>query len=640
MCGIAGILGGGDHTQAITCMVAAMRHRGPDDNGVWSDSPLPEGSGVRAALGNTRLAIIDLSSAGHMPMADPQTGNSITYNGEIYNFPELRRELESAGDCFRSGSDTEVILRAYARWGAECVLYLRGMFAFAIWDSARRELFLARDRIGKKPLYYCRNTSGQFLFASEIRALLASGLVDRRLDPAALDIYLFNGFMVSPQTMIRDVNSLMPGHWMRVDADGRIVETRRYWRLPPDPAPARRDLQDEIRARLEEAVRRRLISDAPLGAFLSGGLDSSTIVALMARAGGDVRTFSITFDEATYDESSFSNWVARKFGTSHTEVRLRRDQFESWLPDALAAMDQPTFDGLNTYYVSRAARESGLTVALSGAGGDELFGGYAFFRDVPLVLRVGQAARLMPPPFSTALHRWFGRPLFKVSGPLKTLDLLEGARNCPADRLLLAAYQTAQMHFPRRVRDAVLAGAAPRAWFGLPPEFVSFAEEAGANGDRTARLSAYALALFLAERCLRDIDAMSMGVSLEVRAPFTDHLLIESVWQTAGSVRCAGAPDKSFEWGLVRPYLGSDYPYRKKQGFVFPFEEWLRAPAFLEQIRAMLLNASLSERIGLRPQTVREIAGAFSGNTVRVPWSRIWSLFALFHWCERNQVSL
>jgi len=639
MCGIAGLISPNGSPQIVDRMVTAMRHRGPDDQGVEAVG----GSAVQVILGNRRLAIIDLSAAGHMPMYDPQTGNWITYNGEVYNFAQVRAELMALGDTFQSGTDTEVILRAYARWGHACVDRLQGMFAFAVWDLAAQELYLVRDRMGKKPVYYCQS-SGQFVFASEVRTLLASGLIARRLNPTALESYLFNGFVISPQTIIEGIYSLLPGHWMRVSVAGKILETQAYWHLPAEAAGQTRiEAMAEIRQRLEEAVQMRLVSDVPLGAFLSGGLDSSVIVALMARAGGDVRTFSVTFDEGEFDESPYSNWVAKQFQTRHTEVRLRPAEFEAWLPQALQAIDQPTFDGLNTYYVSRAARESGLTVALTGAGGDELFGGYDFFKQVPTLASLARLGQFVPAPLAEILQDQQSARGTGVAGPLKTLELLRGLKGQSRWDTWIAAYQTAQMHFPSWMRATLLSKALEadkRVWYGLPEDYRAFLGEGNPQDSGLGQVSRLAALLFLGERCLRDIDAMSMSVSLEVRAPFTDHKLIESVYRVPPAVRCAGAPDKPFEWQLVQPYLGADYPYRKKQGFIFPFQRWLNSANFQGQFQALLNEADLVEGVGLNSIGLQTLFQVFQQDSRRMPWSRIWSLYVLLHWCRENQVCL
>jgi asparagine synthase (glutamine-hydrolysing) len=640
MCGIAGCTGDlADARPIVDKMIAALVHRGPDKQCVQA---VTEGRGG-VVFGNSRLAIIDLSEKVQMPMSDPQTGNWIAYNGEVYNFLDLRAELEAAGHSFYTGTDTEVILKAYSQWGPQCLQRFRGMFAFAIWDQGRRELFLARDRLGLKPLYYYQDND-IFLFASEVRALLATGKVERKLDPAGLECFLWNGFEVAPQSIVRGVRSLLPGHWMRVGQDAVRKPGGSYWSLPTgvDATEREDDLRDRARARLEEAVRLRLISDVPLGAFLSGGLDSTAIVALMGRGGSDVRTCSITFDEPEFDESPYSRWVAETHRTQHTEIRLRSEEFAAWLPDALSAMDQPTFDGMNTYCVARAVRQHGLTVALSGLGGDELFGGYPFFKTIPWLRGVAAGGRLAPQTLRHRLGELLRRSPTPVAGPPKTLEL---AIAPPAQSLqVLAAYQVSQMLFPTWARAQLLGTSAgddsPDLLFGLPREFASGLLVEMVSGDLADQISRSTLRVFLAERALRDTDSMSMGVSLEVRAPFTDHLFIEEVLAIAGRVRARGAPDKPFLRQLVTPFVGDGYPYRRKQGFIFPFEEWLRSPEIQRQVEQTLLDQDLVQNAGLRSAVVRRLVDHFHRPGSSVPWSRLWALYVLVDWCRRNRVTV
>jgi asparagine synthase (glutamine-hydrolysing) len=378
MCSIAGIFGRGEQ-EVVVRMNEAQRHRGPDDQGIVQCEDV--------VLGNTRLAIIDTSAAGHQPMHDPETGNWITYNGETYNFKELRREL---GGEWASNTDTEVVLRAYRRWGADAFRRLRGMFALAIWDNQRKRLILARDPLGIKPLYYYA-AKDQLIFASELRALLASGLVPRRLSAAGLDSYLANGSVAAPLTIIDGVRQLLPGHYLE------SVEFKEIEFAVPrsDEVP---DCRDEavarLRAGLEESVRAHLVSDVPLGVFLSGGMDSSALVALMSRISEQrPKTFSVVFDEATFTEAPFSRAVAARFQTDHTEITLNEDRLLSILPEALAAIDQPTMDGINTFVVSQAVKNAGITVALSGLGGDELFAGYPSFRRALKLHSLSRTAR-------------------------------------------------------------------------------------------------------------------------------------------------------------------------------------------------------------------------------------------------------
>ena len=650
MCGIAGILAreACPAGAALERMVTSMRHRGPDDSGVEQFV-----AGDRECwLGSTRLAIIDLSPAGHMPMGDPESGNSIVLNGEVYNFQDLRRRLESQGEAFASNTDTEVVLRLYRREGVDCLNRLRGMFALAIWDAGRRELFLARDRSGKKPLYYYAGTN-VFVLASEVRALLASGLVERRLNCEALEVFLANGFLVSPMTLVRNVRSLLPGHWMRVSAEKGILGNECYWRpMYPGSAIKKKAESDveETRLLFQEAVDIRRVSDVPLGVFLSGGLDSSAVVAGLHQAGVPVRTFSVGFPEdAGNDESGYSRQVASFFDTQHTEIPIISTDFWRWLPGALDAMDQPTFDGMNTYCVAKAAGESGLKVALSGIGADELFGGYPFFRSVPYLRMLARVWGNLP--------RWSrpilggkssGKAWFRcLAGPRKVADLFKfwgGNSENAANQLL--PYQVAQSLFPARARGMLLAQSVNRRderainVMGLPNEFVTFLSREMPENDQTAALSHLAWRLFLGERCLRDMDSMSMAVSLEMRAPFTDHLFVEHVLRLPGRLRCGGAPDKPWEWRLMETLLGDGLAPRKKHGFIFPFQNWLQTPGGQTLMDGVLRDREAVAGAGLEPGAVADLWEAFCRGAVRIPWSRVWAIFVLVHWCRRWEVTV
>lgn len=615
-------------------MLEALHHRGPDDRGM----EIFGHDDFQVGLGNTRLAIIDLTAAGHMPMQDSETGNWIVYNGEVYNYRELRAELVKDGKRFRSLTDTEVVLEAYAEWGLDCIGRLRGMFAFALWDCARGELVLARDRLGEKPLYYYADPArGLFVFASEVRALLAGGLVPRLLDRSALSVYLHNGFIVSPWTLVRGVRSLLPGHWIRIGRGGRSVGHGCYWRIPSVHSGFAEGIQSRerlvaLRDTLAEATAQRLASDVPLGAFLSGGLDSSSIVALMTRFSNSLRTFSVGFPEPDYDESTYAQWVSSRFRSEHRAVIVTANEFERWLPDGLAAMDQPTFDGLNTYCVARAARESGLAVALSGLGGDELFGGYPHFRQVAAIARAARLGAWLPERARRLATRTIGR----LHGWRKVLQIFGSP--VPGRYRILAAYQVAQVLFPASFQRRLLRnyGQVEGVWFGLPLEFVGFLDNDGRDEDEISLLSRYTVRLFEGERLLRDTDSMGMAHSLAIRTVFTDHVLLEAMWQVAGRTRCAGAPDKPFEVSLVRPLLGECYPVRPKHGFVFPFARWLQQSTLRLGVLETLRDEALSSRAGLDPSAVREVADGVA----HMPWSRVWSLYVLLEWVKRHDVSV
>jgi asparagine synthase (glutamine-hydrolysing) len=386
----------------------------------------------------------------------------------------------------------------------------------------------------------------------------------------------------------------------------------------------------------------RLVSDVPLGVFLSGGLDSSIIVAMMAKAGGDVRTFSVTFDRPEFDESVYSAWVARRFRTKHCEVRLHCQDFERWLPDALAALDQPSFDGINTYFVSRAAKRAGLTVALSGLGADEIFGGYPFFRTVPWLRRLAKAGA--GPPFS--MVRRTADELFRerlmVAAPWKLFEAWVQSNHAVPE--ILPAYQAAQMLFPWWVREQLLEeppiNGDLRRGCGLPEEFLSFLRPELTGQSPANALTCLSLRLFMGERCLRDTDSMSMAVSLEVRTAFTDHVFLEHMLAVPAARRCRNAPNKPFQQELFGAYLGQDYPFRRKQGFELPFPSWLGDGPVFARIEGTLSNRRLLKQIGLNPDGVGRLLAAHQAGRPRMPWSRLWSLFVLADWCQTNRVSL
>src|SRR4051794_13628790 len=390
MCGIAGIIGrlDGHNRAALQRMSDAMLHRGPDAGGTWVSTPDARGWGT--LLAHRRLAILDLSPAGVQPMTDPVTGHVVTFNGEIYNFAELRRRLVAEGQEFESSGDTAVMLRALGLHGPKAVSWLRGMFAFACWDPKQRRLLLARDPLGIKPLYIARasdpDAGWSVAFASELRALLASKLMGTpHLDPQAVASGVWNGFVVGPSTAVKGIDLLWPGRLIELDGAGKELRQEDFWHIPdrtPDPTMD----EDGLAAVLQEGLRLHLASDVPLAVFLSGGVDSSAMANLAQRAAeSPIHTFTLAFEEQELSEGPFARQIAAAIGTQHHEVVLTEERFVEKLEAALDSLDQPTFDGLNAYYMSHAIRAAGFTVALSGMGGDELFGGYASYRDLPVL---------------------------------------------------------------------------------------------------------------------------------------------------------------------------------------------------------------------------------------------------------------
>jgi asparagine synthase (glutamine-hydrolysing) len=642
MCGIAGAVGAIDPgvEAAVRAMSDAEAHRGPDDSGFFRSEGTP---GV--ALGFRRLAIIDLSADGHQPMVDQRERNAVVFNGEIYNYAELRRELSADGADFRSKGDTEVLLKAYGRWGMGALGRLRGMFAFAIYDPRRREVLLARDRLGIKPLYYAsiqRPGGPVLLFASELRALLATGLLPRQLDPRGLATYMWNGFVVGPATAVRGVSLLAPGAALRLALDAPVARPEKYWSLAPRAPLPRPEALALMQEALGTAARQHLISDVPLGVFLSGGVDSSAVTALAVRAGGQrIKTFHVGFAEAGFDESAYARRVADALGTEHMELQLTQERFQRDLGAALTSLDQPTFDAINTYFVSRLVREAGFTVALAGTGGDELFGGYSSFRDLPRGRRAGRAARFLPQAALAALARLVRRWKTGAAGEVppqtrwgKLADLF--ATRGGEVGLYQVSYGLYTQEFLAELSDDATSALAPR---GLSPER---AEELAAMIRGATPLSAVGLlelSLFIGERLLRDTDAASMASSLEVRVPLLDHEVVEAAQAVPDEARFSPLGRKQLLKDLAMPDLDQTIFDRPKAGFVLPIELWAK-DRLAGEIDALFADRALVESVGLRAPALGRLWRAFRAGAPGIYWSRIWAPFVLLHWCRQHRMGL
>lgn len=600
MCGIAGVsfhAGHDSHSRrrAVECMVAALRHRGPDDSGVVS---LPiSSSHPSTILGNTRLAILDITAAGHQPMVDPETGNCLVLNGEIYNHRELRRELSERAGPWRSTGDTETLLQAYRVWGKACIAKLRGMFAFALWDAATGELWCARDRMGIKPFYFIEH-DGLFGFASEVRALLECGLANPQLDEVGLAGYVKFGSLPEPSTLVEGVASLGAGEAIRV-RQGSIVERETYWSAsamtPVSSAPD----TVQLRAELERTVREHLISDVAVATFLSGGIDSSVVTALAAQnSEKPIRTFTVCFEQPEFDESKYARELSRRYGTVHHEIRLTEPEVLAALPNAVDALDLPSADALNTYIVSRAVAEAGVKVVLSGLGGDELFGGYPSFRLLPRFER-----------FSGVLGRF----------PADLRRFRAGGRSEQATRHQVSfqyRYQSMRAFWS----DAELRslGVAEDAGFG--------AIDPGEGFTLTARAGVCELQGYMRSTLLRDSDCMSMAHSIELRVPLLDHVLVEYCLRN----NAAAPGTKRALLAAAADLLPRGTALRRKQGFVLPMHSWMRGP----------LRAYVREGLEAAAQTClprmnpAKLLAAFEEG--RVKQSRVWQFVVLGHWLKRH----
>ncbi|MFL5311504.1 MAG: asparagine synthase (glutamine-hydrolyzing) [Myxococcales bacterium] len=641
MCGIAGIIGriGDRNRAALQRMSEAMIHRGPDGHGAW-ESP-PDGRGFGALLAHRRLAILDLSPAGAQPMVDPVTGHVIVFNGEIYNFQALRERLAAAGQSFQSSGDTAVLLRALGTQGPDATASLRGMFAFASWDPSQRQLLLARDPLGIKPLYVarCADPSGEWslAFASEVRALLASGLLGKpRLRPDAVASVVWNGFVVGPGTAVEGIESLWPGQLRVYDSAGTEKASREFWTVPP-PAADGRD-GERLSDVLEECLRVHLISDVPLGVFLSGGVDSSAVANLAQKANrGPVHTFTLAFEEAQYNEAPIARRVASAIGTQHREVVLTEQQVVSKLDEALDSLDQPTFDGLNSYYMSQAVRQAGFTVALVGTGGDELFGGYTSFRDLPSLHRWSRRLRWMPRAALEAGARLAVSGLRRENGAIppqtRWAKLPEMIRR-GGD--LISLYQLAYALFLPDFQSALLPqdGALVD---GLPAALRARLERETRDRTPLSAISVLEQRLFLGERLLRDGDAASMAASIEQRLPLVDRVLLEAV---------SAVPDRPRYHPLLRKTAlrriglrGLDAALfdRPKSGFVLPFERWIRR-GLSKTIDQTLRDPAAVAAAGLSPAAVQKLWQSFLDGAPGLYWSRVWAIYVLVRWCARRGV--
>jgi asparagine synthase (glutamine-hydrolysing) len=641
VCGIAGAVGTIDPeiTRAVERMTAAQAHRGPDQAGTWSSLGTGTERGRGVVLGHRRLSILDLSEAGRQPMRDEASGVVVVFNGEVYNFGELRAELSALGVPLRSTGDTEVVLAAYARWGEAAIARFRGMFALALFDPRDETVLFVRDRVGIKPLYLAEHEGG-LLFASELRALLASERIERKLDPSALARFVWHGFVPGPGTLVEGVRLLPPGTTMRVGLDGRLREPRRYWQLPS----AVEDADEERAVRnlgetLEEAVRLRLIADVPLGIFLSGGVDSSVVTALARRASvGPVSTFNIRFEEARWDESEHARRIAAALGTEHHEVTLSEHDFSTHLDDALASIDQPTFDAINTYFVSRAVREAGLTVALAGTGGDELFGGYASFVDLPRARAVASRLAGVPEPALASLSAFATRLATGQAADVPPQTRWGKLGDVLATRGdLLALYQVAYGLFSRDLFGQLTRGHGDALDWGLDPARAAELRALVTGQPDLAAIGTFELASFIGERLLRDTDAASMAVSLEVRVPLLDHRVVEAVSRVPMRRRFHPLRKKALLRELVRRELDPALFDRPKAGFELPLDRWCRQ-SLGARLRETFQDLAHVHRVGLDPEAVSRVYRAFENGGPGVYWSRVWGLYVLLSFCRTHRV--
>jgi asparagine synthase (glutamine-hydrolysing) len=619
MCGIAGVLrtdGQVVDGTLVAAMTSVLAHRGPDGQGVHVKGPV--------GLGHRRLAIIDLAT-GDQPMFSADGRIGVVFNGEIYNFRELRRELQARGCVFRTSSDTEALLRAYEVFGVDCLRHLRGMFAFALWDEGRRRLFLARDRAGIKPMVWSWD-GRRLLFASELKGLLQDPSVPRELDWEAFGDYLTFHYVPSPRTIFRAIRKLPPASYLVLDLDKREPEVHRYWdlRFQPDERRTEADWAAELRVRLQDAVQSHLVADVPIGAFLSGGLDSSTVVAMMARGGASpVRTFSIGFGESDYDELKWARLVARRYGTDHYEYVVKPEALDI-LPQLAWQFDEPFADSsaLPTYYVAKITREH-VTVALSGDGGDENFAGY---RRYARAQGLHEQLDVMPGRLARSLFRVAGRLLPPGARGQRFAELRGEA---PVDRY----FRMMTSHRSRSIGRLVTADVRTR--LGEDHRLVAFRELAAAGGapDYVSTLQYLDVHTYLPEDILTKVDRTSMLVSLEARVPLLDHLLMEFVATMPTRFKLRDGLGKRILRQVIEPDLPRELLTRGKMGFGVPLESWFRGE-LQGYSREVLLGTRSRQRGWLDPAAVGRLLEEH-GTGSRDHSSQIWALLCLEEWARR-----
>jgi len=627
-------------------MAAALVHRGPDEDGfLVRDDRAP---GV--ALGMRRLSIIDLGG-GHQPLWNEAQNVAVVFNGELYNYRELRERLSLAGHKFKTQSDTEILVHGWEEWGEDLLSELRGMFAFALLDLRKHfatvpVLFLARDPLGIKPLYYAQTEQG-FAFASEVRALLASGVTERRISADALTSYLLFGSVSEPVTMVDGIFSVPPGHRLvlHMPERRRSPRARPWWdpsrssaardpRAPKDFAAA----SARVRTMLEDAVKAHLIADVPVGLFLSSGLDSSAIAALAGRAQRGIRSFTLTFPDTDYDEGPLAKLVATRTGTTHTEVPLNGRDMLARLDEALLALDQPTMDGINTYFVSWAAREVGLKVALSGLGSDELFAGYRTFSDTPKVERLESVARFVPGTVRRMSASLVNSFLARGNSPdaaRKASDAWIQPNAFPHayffTRLLFPPSEVSRLA-DARYRTSMVASDGVT----LDPTWLAWlqrtADQAAPAGP-VSGVSWLEMRTYMVSTLLRDTDSVSMARSLEVRVPFLDTPLVEFVGSLPEAARVQQGMPKALLRDAMAGLIPPEILDQKKKTFTLPWEDWLR-----NALRARVQDSlrELSPALGglLHSTGVQRVWDNFERG--QTSWSRPWSLYILNEWCRRH----
>lgn len=602
-------------------MNGALAQRGPDAEGTYLDDYIH--------LGHRRLSIIDPEDHSNQPISSNDGRYTLVFNGEIYNYQEIKAGLNDYS--FKTNSDTEVVLAAYARYGENCLRLFNGMFAFAIWDKEKRELFIARDRLGIKPLYYVLNND-EIIFSSSIRAILETDLVNRKISQEGLVDYLRYQTVHAPYTIIEGIFMLMPGQSLKLNEETEPV-FKTYWAPVKDYELAGNSItkvQQTVREKLTQSVSRRLVADVPFGAFLSGGIDSSIVVALMSQElKQKVNTFSVVFKEEEFSEAVYARQIAEQYGTDHHEIELSADEFKTLIPDAFALMDHPSGDGLNTFVVSKKTREAGVKMALSGLGGDELFGGYSIFKQIPEL----QSKKWLNS-FPVYLRKPLGILNHNFKGNIASAKVKELLKLPNFD--LEYVYQFyRQVLLDDQVSDLLKTGKLPDNRVLMNTHELLGFKKPGWNLFPLSRISVAEITTYMQNVLLRDTDQMSMANGLEVRVPFLDHELVSYVLGIRDEIKQPITPKKLLV-DACADLIPEEIYNRKKMGFVLPYEQWMKTElrSFCEE----RLN-ELKKIPYFREQGLDKYWNNFLNNNKLITWSRIWPLVVLGDWIKRNGIT-
>jgi asparagine synthase (glutamine-hydrolysing) len=625
MCAINGIYHysqDNDPTGLVLKMNKVSAHRGPDHSAIYKDDEV--------LLGHNRLSIIDLDKNAHQPFISNDKKVVLVFNGEIYNFQQLKAQIKDY--LFKTNSDTEVLLAAYLKWGIDFVEKLNGMFSFAIWDKRNRKFILGRDRLGIKPLYYTEH-NGAIVFASELRSIMSCHFIDKKIDRNSLFDYINYATVHGPDTIIDGVKTLPPAHLMVVNDDESKIFS--YWDVRNknkniEYNDSQSFVHGHIKELFKDAVQNRLISDVPIGAFLSGGIDSSLVVAAASKSvPGKVKTFSVVFDEKEYNEGEYAKLIAKKYDTEHYEVNLSPSDFLKDLPHALSSMDHPSGDGPNSYVVSKAAKDCGVTVALSGLGGDELFAGYDIFkRSYQLLDKKWMFS------FPPGIRLLAGSVLKKIKPSISSDKIAE----IITQKYLELPYY---YHINRKifsdsiVRKLIMRDSLPMC---KPFQFAKDNIDVGSNGfdmPFLSKISYLEMNTYMQNVLLRDIDQMSMAHSLEVRVPFLDHRLVEYVIGVNDQLKFPSS-NKKLLIDSMKDWLPEKLINRPKMGFLLPWDQWMKNELRDFNIEQLMY---LKETNLLNKKEIDNLWDRYLKNDPRIPWSRIWPLVVLGHWMKQNGVS-